>query len=420
MTAGRAAIKQGRYADAEPLLTSALSNAPVDSADSAECMNEVGRLDFLTAKYEEAENFDRKAMALEEKLLGKDSPAVATSLEQLGELDNTRARLEPAEKEFRRALEIRTKSLGEENADTAETMSNLGYCLLTGSRLDEAQKFCRRAVDIEEKVLPADDTRLAIGWDNLANYYYLHSDLVQAEAMFLKSLHLRTAQLGEDHPDVGQSYDNLGWLYMEWGDFPKAKRYFNLARFTRENSLGAEHPDTISSHAAYVDLASPDPIKNEDAAAMLEKDLAAEMRFLGAGHWTTQYIEVSLAQDYAQMQRVEDARKLFNDALASSRKSFGENNFNTAVLESEVGDFDAGAGGKPDDAEPLYKQSIATLEKLLGKEDRSLSGVLNSYAALLKTKNRDAEAKVLNDRADAIDALDKKRNPMIQVTGPGL
>jgi Tfp pilus assembly protein PilF len=420
LTAARLAIRQARYTDAEPLLKSAVDGAPHDSLDSAEAMNDLGKLYRLTAKYDQADSLDHQALAVESKSLGENDPRIAVVLENLGELHTIRGKYDLAEKELSRALAIRTKAFGLDNADTAESMTNLGFVYLCVCRCDEGEKLCAQAVEIQSKVLQPDDPARADGWDNLGNAYYLRSRLTDAGVLFKRSLELRAASLGDDHPDVGTSYDNLGWLYLVWGDAPRARRYYKLAAFTRENALGADHPDTIESQALAAEETDPHLIPADQTAAVLEKAFAAETRILGPGHWITQTIQVGLAQTYISMNRDADAEKLLADAVAAARGAFGENHVNTANIEWALADYYTQAANRAADAEPLYKQAVSTIEKLLGPDDRSLADLLTSYATCLRALNRDADAAQLEDRAARLKEADQKRNPIDDVQGPGL
>jgi hypothetical protein len=187
---------------------------------------------------------------------------------------------------------------------------------------------------------------------------------------------------------------------MAWGDPNLSRRYFKLAEFTRENSLGPDHPDTQESSAmlAQEEEIDKDQFPPDRTAPVLEKSLEIETHVLGAGHWITQSVQAALAMAYTQRGSPDDianAEKLLNKAVAESRNSFGETTMNTAVVESDLADFYAGQNTHQDDAETLYKQALATMEKLFGTNDRNTGGILRAYS-------------------------NEQRNPMQRLTGPGL
>ncbi len=62
-------------------------------------------------------------------------------------------------------------------------------------------------------------------------------------------------------------------------------------------------------------------------------------------------------------------------------------------------------------AEPLYKRSLAILEKALGAEHPNVAASLENYAALLRKTGRGTEASKLEARAKAIRAKRAEQNP---------
>ena len=60
--------------------------------------------------------------------------------------------------------------------------------------------------------------------------------------------------------------------------------------------------------------------------------------------------------------------------------------------------------GRYGEAEPLYRRSLAILEKALGPQHPDVATNLENYAALLRATGRDAEAAEMEARAKAIRA----------------
>ena len=420
LLAGRAAIRQGDYPAAEPLLQDAVHQAAPDSADSAEALNELGKLDRLTAQYDHAETLDEQAEQIAEKVKAAGDPLVADILENRGELDTTRGICPRAEQELKLALSIRDKTFGETSAPAAESMTNLGLLDLIESRFDDGEKLCLLAVDIQGRVLQPDDPALADGWDNLSNVYLLRSRLPEAEDLAKKSLDLRINVLGETHPDVGESYDNLAWVYVTWGDAVRARRLFQLAHFIRVNTLGENHPDTMESWAMEAQEMDIEHAPADRTCRMMQDALAVELKVLGPRHWVTQTVQMGLADVYQEMNRDSDAERILTSALEASRQEFGEDDPNTANLESSLADYYAGPGNQPAQADLYYKKSLTTTEKFFGSDDRGVGFLLARYADFLNTTGQTGEATTFMERARQIESADAARNPLSKLEGPGL
>ena len=69
------------------------------------------------------------------------------------------------------------------------------------------------------------------------------------------------------------------------------------------------------------------------------------------------------------------------------------------------------AQGKYAEAEPLYKRSLAIMEKALGPEHPHLATSLEKYAALLRKNERSGEATLMELRAKTIRAKHARQNP---------
>ena len=67
--------------------------------------------------------------------------------------------------------------------------------------------------------------------------------------------------------------------------------------------------------------------------------------------------------------------------------------------------------GKYAEAEPLYKRSLAILEKVLGPNHPDVAKSLEIYAALLQETGRGSEAEELGSRAKAIRVKHAEQNP---------
>ena len=99
--------------------------------------------------------------------------------------------------------------------------------------------------------------------------------------------------------------------------------------------------------------------------------------------------------DYAEAEKLllaalKEAEKLDEqDALATSLNNLG------ALYNTQ---------GKYAEAEPLLKRSLATWEKAVGPEHPDVAMGLQNYAELLRKTNREAEAKKMESRAEAIRA----------------
>jgi tetratricopeptide (TPR) repeat protein len=86
--------------------------------------------------YDSAEPLYKRALAIIEKVLGKEHPSTATSLNNLAGVYQAKGDYDSAERLYKRALEILEKRLGSNHPNTVTIRNNLAYLLL-------AQRFLR-------------------------------------------------------------------------------------------------------------------------------------------------------------------------------------------------------------------------------------------------------------------------------------
>src|SRR5580704_844514 len=79
---------------------------------------------------QEAEPLQRRALAIQESILGPDHPELIATIYKLALLLNTNGRVQDAEHLLYRAAAIREKVSGPDNADLADLLSNLAALLI--------------------------------------------------------------------------------------------------------------------------------------------------------------------------------------------------------------------------------------------------------------------------------------------------
>ena len=97
-------------------------------------------------KYKEAANLLNDALAIREKTLGENHPAVAATLNNLAVLYGKRGKYKDAEPLCKRALEIREKVLGSDHPDVAKQLNNLALLCQNQGKYEEAELAGRLVV----------------------------------------------------------------------------------------------------------------------------------------------------------------------------------------------------------------------------------------------------------------------------------
>ncbi|MEI7462550.1 MAG: tetratricopeptide repeat protein, partial [Pirellula sp.] len=131
-------------------------------------MGELGTLLSAKALHREAENLERRALAMDEKEFGEQSFEVALRLNNLAQTLQATNRLLEAEPLMARVVSILEKSLEENHPNVAIAINNLAQLLQVTNRLSEAEPLMRRALAIDEQSYGPDHPKVALRLNNLA------------------------------------------------------------------------------------------------------------------------------------------------------------------------------------------------------------------------------------------------------------
>ena len=152
-----------------------------------------------------------------------------------------------AEAMHRRALEIQEKVLGPEHLNTLYSANRLGIALQQQDKLEEAEVMHRRALKIQEKVLGPEHPNTLHCVNNLGLLLQQQDKLEEAEATHRRALEIREKVLGPKHPDTLYSVNGLGRVLQNQGRLDEAEIMYRRSVTALERVLGSEHPLTRAS-----------------------------------------------------------------------------------------------------------------------------------------------------------------------------
>jgi CHAT domain-containing protein/Tfp pilus assembly protein PilF len=220
----------------------------LNNATTATSMSNLGRVLDLQGKYAEAERMYRQSLAIRERVLGSEHPDVATNLNNLAKViqdlgkdsrigvSEARARaragaavggLTEAENMYRRALAIQDRALGRDHPATALTLNNLGGLLATRGDFAQAEQMERAALATMEKVFGEQHPDTAAVLTSLALALDSQGKVVEAEVVYKRAI---DSSRRSGNPRALLINDaNLGYALAKRGRYREALGYYKEA-----------------------------------------------------------------------------------------------------------------------------------------------------------------------------------------------
>jgi preprotein translocase subunit SecA/nephrocystin-3 len=251
--------EQQRYPEALVHYKNALSQSIAVNGerhwDTARYMNEVGTAYLNMEQYAEAGTFLMQAAEIAEKAQDSSSLTVANIYRNLGFVLYRLGDHQKALDWHKKALAIRENAMGKESRESAESWGDIasvynGIALVYSKRGDHenALKLHKQALKIEEEVFEEGDYLTAITYSNigvaegrLGNYKNALESLQKAVVIFEESE-------DKNNTHIGSAYTNMAWIYSRMRDFDKSEEWARKAMIHNERVFGKEHPTTGTSY----------------------------------------------------------------------------------------------------------------------------------------------------------------------------
>nr|MBA3504004.1 tetratricopeptide repeat protein [Deltaproteobacteria bacterium] len=189
-----------------------------------------------------ARPYYERALALREKLYGKDHLMVALSLNNLAGVPYTLGKYEEARKLHERAREIRERALGPVSSDLAVSLNAIAAIDENEDKLDEAERGFRRAISIWQTVLGPDHPDVAAAHNNLGNLLRTKKDYPNAIVELERALAIWSPAGGPEHASAASALGNLAITYYAQKDYPRALTAFTTVIDRTKKALGENHP----------------------------------------------------------------------------------------------------------------------------------------------------------------------------------
>jgi len=393
-----------------------------------------------------------RAVALKEKVAGRDDPAVAVSLANLGLVLRRQGKLTDAAAAYERALRIREASLGPNHAEVARTLAALSALASNAGEFARARDLGDRAVRIAERTgdpiveavtannlalalfqlndysgsrqrleqalgayeraLGADHPEVGKTLSNLANVVGELGDLAEARRLYERSIAIQEKRQGPDHPDVALNVNNLGDIFFLVGDFESSAALFERALKVLEGAFGPQHTRVAMALGNLAQVRATQG-QREEARALYSRALAIREKAVGPEHPSLVYTLTGFAELRAGLGERESARALFKRALAIAERGFGPDHPATALALQGLGDLQLDEGQLAN-AEQSIARALRIRSDLLGEDHPLVAESRTSLALVLAKTGR------VDDALDAALTAERVAHSHVQITAQAL
>jgi tetratricopeptide (TPR) repeat protein len=181
---------------------------------------------------------------LREKKVGLSSGKDAILLNNLGYLFSWLGDKKKAIGYYEQALAIDEKVYGKEHPNVAIRLNNLGAAYDDLGEKEKAIGYYEQALAIDEKVYGKEHPSVARDLNNLGAAYSDLGEKEKAIGYYEQALAIDEKVYGKEHPSVARDLNNLGAANFELGRKDMARPYFEKALAIFTHFFGTEHPNT--------------------------------------------------------------------------------------------------------------------------------------------------------------------------------
>jgi len=361
------------------------------SLEMAATYQELGRGLVAEGRFAAADSAVRRALALQETLLGPRDPLIASTLLQQANVTVFLGDLNAAERTSRRALAISEGVNGPTDSATAHAHLILGSIEQRQGRFKEAEAEYRLARDAYAKRLGPADPEVAQSIMHVG--YVIQNDprrLGEADSLFQRALEIRRTAFGATHPIVAATLNDIADLRLSRGDtatgLPLARQGFAIT----QKVYGPNHPLAVSSiqrmannyaSAGRLDLAE----------SLMRSAVPMVRKIRGSDHTSVASAEIDLARILIDRGAYAAAQSFVDDALRIQRLALGPDHPATARSEAVLGRLRTHTGDLMT-ADSLLRRSLGIIERHSGREQSDAREVFGWLAELEAARGHPAEA----------------------------
>ncbi|PYH90847.1 kinesin [Aspergillus ellipticus CBS 707.79] len=327
--------RDGRYAEAEVLLTDLLQRTKEELGDAhEETLDIIGDLVSVLVdqgRLHEAEQLEIRVKEGIEMIHGPQHPHTLKSMLKLAGILQSLGRFSMAEDLELQVLAIRHQLFGPEDPSTVASMQHLFMTYIFSKRWNEAGEIGVQLVASREKVLGPEHPNTVSSKCYLATAYHHQGQWAKSQALASEVLRISSRGVLSEHPDTMSHMVNLALLYHNQGRWKEAQEVDKQVVAMNEQTLGPDHPNTLRSMSVLA-LSYSSQGQWEDAAKLQTVLVEKSKQVLGPQHPETLITAGNLASIWKSMGRHDEAVVLMGECIRCSETLLGREHPHTLTF----------------------------------------------------------------------------------------
>ena len=199
-----------------------IKSEPKRIEDSTRVLNDIGNTLVYQEKDDEALEFFRKALAMQENYHTSGHASIAFTLNNIGSTLTYQGKYDEALELHRRALIIQEKFCPSDHVEISNTLTNIGTMLSYQEKYDEALEFHQRALKIKEKYYPSDDIKITTSYVGIGTVLLGQQKYNEAFEFFQRALEIQENYYHSGHIDTANTLNSMAAIHRAQEKYDEA------------------------------------------------------------------------------------------------------------------------------------------------------------------------------------------------------
>ena len=333
-----------------------LQSAEVDPRVKVDLLEGLGNIFLNLGDPSQAIQLFEESLEIRSSYFDPNSLEVAESLETLGDLVSRKLAPRAAEPYLREAVEIHRTRLLENDPVLAESLSKLAWNLRRQGEFEESIALGREVLRIWQSV-PGSERLVLSSSMALLRTFEEAGVYGEAEVLSQQSLALSRELYGPSHAAVAASLDLRARVLYNRAELAEAETLSREALRISQELLGERHPDVSFYHGSLGLV-----LTRHGRLAEAEAHLREALELIREGLHVA-VIQASLAETLFEAGSIEEAEVLWRDSLARLEPWLGKEDPITVITRTRLAMFLAKTAEETQEAESLLEESLRTLRE---------------------------------------------------------